>query len=148
MPLPTTTATCGMLKVVYALLVHYSPWPLDACGYGLEGFGRGSVGEIGFHLCNPRQVPWSHPPARAFERGECWNDRSNAGGMLVTANHSSPEINQPFFFFFFSAHFYFPASGQAVVTGVIPSPPRFCLQLLSRIGFSNPTARRLFIECC
>ena len=30
-----------------------------------------------------------------------------------------------FFFVFFSAHFHFPASGQAVVTGVIPSPPRF-----------------------
>ena len=30
----------------------------------------------------------------------------------------------PFFFFFF-AHFYFPPSGQAVVTGVVPSPPRF-----------------------
>ena len=30
-----------------------------------------------------------------------------------------------FFFFFFSSHFYFPASGQAVVTGVVPSPPRF-----------------------
>ena len=29
------------------------------------------------------------------------------------------------FFFFFFAHFYFPASGQAVVTGVVPSPPRF-----------------------
>ena len=30
-----------------------------------------------------------------------------------------------FFFFFFFAHFHFPASGQAVVTGVNPSPPRF-----------------------
>ena len=31
-----------------------------------------------------------------------------------------------FFFFFFSSHtFNFPASGQAVVTGVVPSPPRF-----------------------
>ena len=29
------------------------------------------------------------------------------------------------FYFIFFAHFYFPASGQAVVTGVIPSPPRF-----------------------
>ena len=28
-------------------------------------------------------------------------------------------------FFFFFAHFYFPASGQAMVTGVVPSPPRF-----------------------
>ena len=30
-----------------------------------------------------------------------------------------------FFFFFFFAHFHLPAPGQAVVTGVIPSPPRF-----------------------
>ena len=28
-------------------------------------------------------------------------------------------------FFFFFAHFYFPASGQTVVTGVVPSPPPF-----------------------
>ena len=30
-----------------------------------------------------------------------------------------------YIFIFFLAHFHFPASGQAVVTGVIPSPPRF-----------------------
>ena len=30
-----------------------------------------------------------------------------------------------FIYIFFLAHFHFPASGQAVVTGVIPSPPRF-----------------------
>ena len=29
------------------------------------------------------------------------------------------------FFTFFFSHFYFPASGQAVVTGVVPSPSRF-----------------------
>ena len=30
------------------------------------------------------------------------------------------------FFFFFFSHFYFPASsGQAVVTGIVPSSPRF-----------------------
>ena len=29
------------------------------------------------------------------------------------------------FYFFLFTHFYFPASGQAVVTGVVPSPPRF-----------------------
>ena len=34
-------------------------------------------------------------------------------------------LDSTFFFFFFFAHFYFPTSGQAVVTGVIPSPPRF-----------------------
>ena len=33
-------------------------------------------------------------------------------------------IRVPVLLFFFS-HFYFPASGQAVVTGVVPSPPRF-----------------------
>ena len=30
-----------------------------------------------------------------------------------------------FCFLSFFSHFYFPASGQAVVTGVVPSPPRF-----------------------
>ena len=30
-----------------------------------------------------------------------------------------------FLLLFFIAHFYFPTSGQAVVTGVVPSPPRF-----------------------
>ena len=30
-----------------------------------------------------------------------------------------------FILFFIFTHFHFPASGQAVVTGVIPSPPRF-----------------------
>ena len=29
------------------------------------------------------------------------------------------------FFLFLFSHFYFPVSGQAVVTGVVPSPPRF-----------------------
>ena len=46
-------------------------------------------------------------------------------------------------FFFSFTHIYFPASGQAVVTGVVPSPPPvLCLQFLSCLGFSNPTARR------
>ena len=31
----------------------------------------------------------------------------------------------PLWVFFLFSHFYFPASGQAVVTGVAPSPPRF-----------------------
>ena len=40
-----------------------------------------------------------------------------------------PPIPRPYFltsfFFFFLLTLYFPASGQAVVTGVDPSPPRF-----------------------
>ena len=35
------------------------------------------------------------------------------------------ELGSVHFFFLLFAHFYFPASGQAVVTGVAPSPPRF-----------------------
>ena len=53
-----------------------------------------------------------------------------------------------FISFYFFAHFYFPASGQAVATGSSLLPPGSCLQFLSRMGFSNPTARRFFIECC
>ena len=45
------------------------------------------------------------------------NVTGRLGGLLI--------IRSNFFFFFFFAHFHFPASGQAVVTGVIPSPPRF-----------------------
>ena len=50
--------------------------------------------------------------------------------------------NTFFFFFFFLSHFYSPASGQAVVTGVVPSSLWFLVSILSRMGFSNLTARR------
>ena len=44
-----------------------------------------------------------------------------------------------FVFFFFPTHIYFPASGQAVVTGVVPSfPPVLAFNFSSRIGFSDP----------
>ena len=43
----------------------------------------------------------------------------------VTCGVVVPDASTETFFFFFFAHFYFPASGQAVVTGVVPSPPRF-----------------------
>ena len=57
-----------------------------------------------------------------------WTD-SEVRGLRKIAAHLVCVFHGPdsffFFFFFFLAHFYFPASGQAVVTGVIPSPPRF-----------------------
>ena len=40
------------------------------------------------------------------------------------------------------SHLYLPASAQAVVTDVIPSPPRYMPAFLSRRGFSIPTAHR------
>ena len=50
---------------------------------------------------------------------------------------------------FFFTHTYFPASGQSRGHKCHPFfPPGSCLHFLSRIGFSNPTTRRFFIECC
>ena len=45
-------------------------------------------------------------------------------GQGVTVELGSTSFVRHFFFFFFS-HFYFPASGHAVVTSVVPFPPRF-----------------------
>ena len=39
------------------------------------------------------------------------------------------------------------SSGQAVVTGAAPSPPRHVPSFLSRIGFSIPTDRRFSSNC-
>ena len=56
------------------------------------------------------------------------------------------------FFFFFSHTFPFQLpTSRALVTGVVPSSPpvlAFKLKILSRIGFSNPAARRFFTWCC
>ena len=38
---------------------------------------------------------------------------------------TSEDIYNGYIYIYFFAHFHFPASGQAVVTGVIPSSPRF-----------------------
>ena len=52
-----------------------------------------------------------------FEICRLHNARTTSRNFLC--NHND------FFFFFFLLTLYFPASGQAVVTGVDPSPPRF-----------------------
>ena len=44
--------------------------------------------------------------------------------ITAAAIHAST-MSQSFFYCVCSLNFYFPASGQAVVTGVLPSPPRF-----------------------
>ena len=43
------------------------------------------------------------------------------------------------FFFFFSHTFYFPVSAQSVVTGVVPSPPRFLpsIFIAHRVQYSH-----------
>ena len=48
---------------------------------------------------------------------------------ILTASYRDTALLKPPYFFvlflFFLIHIYFPASGQAVVTGVVPSSPRF-----------------------
>ena len=55
------------------------------------------------------------------------------------ALHSRPH---PFFFFFL--HFYFLASGQAVVTGLVPSPPRFLPSIFIAHGVQQPHFSSIF----
>ena len=55
------------------------------------------------------------------------------GGLrpCVEVQHPASTMIHSFFcsffylFIYFLDHFYFPASGQAVVSGVVPSPPRY-----------------------
>ena len=67
----------------------------------------------------------------------------------------------PFFFFFsfFDHHFYFPAqlvggfypqrsSGQAVVTGVVPSSPRYVPSFFIEHRVQHSHCSSIFIECC
>ena len=44
---------------------------------------------------------------------------------LVATDRTTITLVTALFLFILLAHFYFPASGQAVVTVVVPSPPRF-----------------------
>ena len=44
----------------------------------------------------------------------------------------------------FSSHFYFSASGQAVVTGVVPSPPRFLPSICIAHRFQQPHCSSIF----
>ena len=52
------------------------------------------------------------------------------------------------FLFLFSHTFTFQLLDKPWVQVSSLLPPGSCLQFLSRIGFSNPTARRFFIEFC
>ena len=51
----------------------------------------------------------------------------------------------PLFFFFHTSTFHVLDKPWSQVSSLLP--PGSCLQSLSRIGFSDPTARRFFIEC-
>ena len=72
--------------------------------------------------CHAGQVTLTHDKQSPVP----WINPSNTTHVRFSYRDIECDLAVIFFlFFFFSAHFYFPASGQAVVTGVIPSPPRF-----------------------
>ena len=69
------------------------------------------------------------------------------GRCFLTGDQSKQDLERHFFFFIFTffliSHIYFPASGQAVVTGVVPPfppPPRFLPSIfIAHRVLSNPT---------
>ena len=50
-------------------------------------------------------------------------------------------------YYFFFTYFCFPASGQSVVTGVVPFSPRFLPSIFVAHRGQQSPARRFFIEC-
>ena len=55
----------------------------------------------------------------------CKHDYYTKVHMIRCRSLGQPRFDWIFFFFFSHTLTFFPASGQAVVTGVLPSPPRF-----------------------
>ena len=51
-------------------------------------------------------------------------------------------------FIHFFTHFYFPASGQAAFTGVVPSFPRFLPSIFVAHRVQQSHCSPIFIECC
>ena len=51
------------------------------------------------------------------------------------------------FFWFYLAPVYFPASGEAVVSGVVPLPPWYVPSILIAHGVQHSHRSSIFIEC-
>ena len=90
--------------------------------------------------CEKLTASFFHPPLRfssvhAWTVGCCF--RAASDHILF------------FLFLFFSSHTFTSQlldKPWSQVSSLLP--PGSCLQFLSRIGFSNPTVRQFFIECC
>ena len=52
------------------------------------------------------------------------------------------------YFFVFFAHIFLSASGQAVVTGVVPSSPRLLPSFFTARRVRQSHGTSIFIECC
>ena len=86
--------------------------------------------------------------ARQFVRPRvCGYPRTRRVYTIYPVNYESVHTLFSFLLFFLS-HFYFPASGQAVVTGVVPSPPRFLPSIFIAHRVQQSRCSSIFIECC
>ena len=65
--------------------------------------------------------------------------------ILTQLNTTCEGCNLLLFFF---SHIYFPASGQAVVTGVVPSSPRFLPSIFIAHRVQQSHCSSTFHECC
>ena len=71
----------------------------------------------------PHNIIYIHAPSNTSDRSI-----THSLQRCVSTKSSISQLECIFYFFsacFFFSHCYFPASGQAVVTGVVPSPSRF-----------------------
>ena len=76
---------------------------------------------------------------------------SNVRPVLQNPLENAPALDDTWMTasFFFSSHTYtFQLMDKPWSRVSSLLPPGSCLQFLSRIGLSNHTARRFFIECC
>ena len=97
---------------------------------------------------SPKTALWAGTSTPSVTRQTSLKAGSASMDSIACKQQSQPHYFSFIFCFFCFTHFYFPASGQAVVTGVVPYPPRFLPSICIAHRVQHPTARRLFIECC
>ena len=83
------------------------------------------------YRCTPSSVSHAAAVAPSYQVPNAFNRRTwtflaAAMNTLTTVHQYANKRARMCVFF---SHFYFPASGQAVVSGVIPSPPRYVLSV-------------------
>ena len=68
--------------------------------------------------------------------------------LAIRGAHEGTLFFFSFFFSIFGITFYFPASGQAVVSGVIPSPPRYVPSIFIAHRVQRSHCSSIFIGSC
>ena len=128
------TYSCNKRRRHFPVLVSSNNLGAEVCSH------RCLVGALGGMLC-VRQHQCDQRSKPKLENCAAKKMKKNNG---FTFSKSST-----IFFFFFSSHtftFQLLDKPWSQVSSLLP--PGACLQFLSRIGFSNPTACQFSIDCC